>query len=314
MIHKNKTSNSNFFGCSVYVKLLIFACFLFNSLLLKAQEDSDLFLLESKKNLFGFTIYTETAKKISKGEAYDNQPSFINKSQLVFTSKDPAGNFDVILYNLATDKYTNMTRTPELDEFSPKLTSCGQYISTVRVERDSSQRIWLYPINFGEPELLYDDIEPVGYYGWHGETAALLLVDSPNRLVYPYSREEIFEIAKNPGRCIGERPGTNQIVYVDKNSNIISNGKVTYELKAFDVKSRQTKTIGITLAGAEDFVWIDKNNLLMARDKTIYLKNISKGTGWEEIATLNTLEYRNISRIALSPDNKNLVITMEPSK
>ena len=52
----------------------------------------------------------------------------------------------------------------------------------------------------------------------------------------------------------------------------------------------------------------------MARDKTIYLKNISKGTGWEEIATLNTLEYRNISRIALSPDNKNLVITMEPSK
>ncbi|AEL26594.1 TolB-like translocation protein [Cyclobacterium marinum] len=314
MINKSKISSANYFRCLKFFKALLFIVFLLNSRLLKAQEDTDLFLVESKKNLFGFTIFPETAKKISKGEGYDNQPSFINKSQLVFTSKDPAGNFDVILYNLDTDKYTNMTRTQGLDEFSPKLTSCGQYISTVRVEKDSSQRIWLYPINFGEPELLYDDIEPVGYYGWHGETAALFLVGSPNRLVYPYSREEIFEIAENPGRCISQRPGTNEIVYVDKNSNIISNGREAYELKAFDVKSRQTKTIGITLAGAEDFVWIDKNNLLMARDKTIYLKNISKGTGWEEIATLNTLEYRNISRIALSPDNKNLVITMEPSK
>lgn len=82
-----------------------------------------------------FYYLPRDSKKISKGDGYDNQPSFINKSQLVFTSQDQAGNFDVILYNLATDKYTNMTRTPELDEFSPKLTSCGQYISTVRVEK-----------------------------------------------------------------------------------------------------------------------------------------------------------------------------------
>lgn len=314
MINKSKMSNPHLFRFPKYFKTLLFTAFLLNSRLLIAQEDTDLFLLECKKNLFGFTIYPETVKKISKGDGYDNQPSFINKSQLVFTSQDQAGNFDVILYNLATDKYTNMTRTPELDEFSPKLTSCGQYISTVRVEKDSSQRIWLYPINFGEPELLYDDIEPVGYYGWHGETAALFLVGSPNRLVYPYSREDIFEVAKNPGRCLSQRPGTNEIVYVDKSSNIVSNGKETYELKAFDVKSRQLKSIGIALAGAEDFVWIDKNNLLMAQENTIYLKNISKGTDWEEIATLTIPEYHNISRISLSPDNKKLVIAMEPIK
>ncbi|GAB3009893.1 hypothetical protein GCM10027284_30530 [Cyclobacterium sediminis] len=307
-------SNPHLFRFPKYLKTLLFTAFLLNSSLLIAQEDTDLFLLECKKNLFGFTIYPETVKKISKGDGYDNQPSFINKSQLVFTSQDQAGNFDVILYNLATDKYTNMTRTPELDEFSPKLTSCGQFISTVRVEKDSSQRIWLYPINFGEPELLYDDIQPVGYYGWHGETAALFLVGSPNRLVYPYSREDIFEVAKNPGRCISQRPGTNEMVYIDKSSNIVSNGKETYELKAFDVKSRQSKSIGIALAGAEDFVWIDKNNLLMARENTIYLKNISKGTDWEEMATLTIPDYHNISRISMSPDNKKLVIAMEPSK
>ncbi|EPR71850.1 hypothetical protein ADICYQ_0098 [Cyclobacterium qasimii M12-11B] len=294
--------------------LLLATIFFFTLTYAHAQKSSDLFLIQAKKGLFGFTIFSETAKKITSGKYYDNQPTFINKSQLAFTSQDESGNFDIIMYNLSNDKFTNMTRTSDISEFSPDITSCGQYISTVTVEKDSSQRLWLYPINFGEPELLYDDIKPVGYYGWHGETAALFLLGTPNRLVYPYSREDIFEVAQNPGRCIKRRPGTDEIVYLDKGSNIVSDGKEVFELKAFDIKNRQSATIGTALGNAEDFFWLDKNNLIMARDNSIYLKNISKGTDWEEIATLNIPGYKNISRITLSPDNKNLVIAMEPSK
>lgn len=277
----------------------------------KAQKSSDLFIIKTKKSVFGFTIYPESFKKITKGKYYDKQPNFINKNQLVFTSADKSGNFDIIMYNINSQKFTNMTRTPNLGEFSPSLTNCGQYISAVRVEKDSVQRLWLYPINFGEPELLYDDIQPVGYYGWMEDTAALYVIGTPNKLVYPYSREDIHEIAQNTGRCIKSRPGTDEIAYLDKGANIVSDGRETYELKAFDVKSRKTTTLGLALGNAEDFYWLDKNNILMARENSIFLKNISKGTDWKKIATLNIPEYKNISRIALSPDNKHLVITME---
>ena len=50
----------------------------------KAQESSDLFIIKTKKSAFGFTIYPESLKKITKGKYYDNQPTFINKNQLVF--------------------------------------------------------------------------------------------------------------------------------------------------------------------------------------------------------------------------------------
>tara|TARA_R110002124_G_scaffold287193_2_gene471161 strand:+ start:27157 stop:28086 length:930 start_codon:yes stop_codon:yes gene_type:complete len=278
-----------------------------------AQESTDLFLIQAKKSLFGFKIFPETVKKITRGNNYDNQPTFINKSQFVFTSQAESGYTDIIMYNLVNGKFINMTRTSDISEYSPDITSCGQYISAVTVEKDSTQRLWLYPINLGEPELLYDDIKPVGYYGWHGETAALFQLGTPNRLVYPYSREDIFEVAQNPGRCIKSRPGTDEIVYLDKNTNIISDGKEVFELKGYNVNSRQSERIGTALGNAEDFCWLDKNNLIMARDNSIYLKNISKGTDWEEIAFINMPGYQNISRIALSPDNKNLVIAMEPA-
>jgi hypothetical protein len=279
-----------------------------------AQESTDLFLVDSKNNIFGFTVFPEKTIKITEGRAFDNQPTFINKSQLVFSSEDKSGNFDIILYNLVNGKFTNMTRTPDISEFSPDLTSCGQYISAVTVEKDATRRLWLYPVNFGEPEVLYDDIHPVGYYGWHEETASLFLLGTPNRLVYPYSRNDIFEITENPGRCIKKRPGTDEIAYLNKGVNIVKDGMDVFELNTFNVKSRSSKTLGLALGNAVDFCWVDKNNLLMAREDSLYLRNIKKGTGWEKIATFNIPGYKNISRVALSPDKKHLVIAMKESK
>jgi hypothetical protein len=99
-----------------------------------AQESTDLFLVESKKNIFGFTVFPEKISKITEGKAYDNQPNFINKDQLVFSSEDKSGNFDIIMYNLSSAKFTNMTRTTDVSEYYPALTSCGQYISAVSLE------------------------------------------------------------------------------------------------------------------------------------------------------------------------------------
>lgn len=291
------------------------ACFLtlvfFSSITAPAQEASDLFLVDAKNNILGFAVFSNSARQITDSEWYDNQPRFINDQQLVFASEDQSGNVDAILYTWEKAQFANMTRTPEKSEFSPDLTSCGQYISAVTVEEDSSQRIWLYPINGGEPELLYDDIAPVGYYGWLGETAALFVIGEPNRLVFPYGRDDVYTISENPGRSIQYRPGTKEIVFLDKNTNIVVDGKVTFELKAFNSEQRETRSLGLALGGSEDFCWVDKNKLLMARGNDLYLRKVNKGIEWEKVGTFTFPGYGSISRIAISPDSKKIVLALQ---
>src|SRR5690606_7525662 len=190
----------------------------------QAQGSFDLISLDTKKSFGTFQIIPGSAQNITNSPGYDNQPSFINKDQLVFSSQPENGANEIIMYNFVTGNFTNMTRTPDKSEFSPALTDCGQYISAVTVEEDSSQRLWLYPINMGEPELLYDDIMPVGYYAWHDNIAAMYILGSPNRLIYPYSKDEKTTLAENIGRSIQKRPKSNEITYLYAGGNVIVDG------------------------------------------------------------------------------------------
>lgn len=279
---------------------------------LSAQESYDLILIETQHRPWDFSIVPGSAKKLTNREGYDNQPHFINNQQIVFTSKAKSGSSDIIMYNFETDKFTNMSRTDNKSEYSPALTSCGQYISAVTIEEDgTTQRLWLYPVNMGEPELLYDDIQPVGYYGWLEETAALFVLDDTNKLVFPYSKDDIHKIAENPGRCIQQRPKTKEITFLDKGNNIVVDGKPAYELKSFHVEERRVASLGLGLSESEDFCWLDKNRLLMASGKDLYMRNVRKSIYWEKIASVSLPGYGDISRLSLSPKKDKLVLVME---
>ncbi|GAB4107730.1 hypothetical protein GCM10028791_01770 [Echinicola sediminis] len=276
-----------------------------------AQENCDLISLETKNFLGNYSIVPGSAKKLTDRAGYDNQPYFINNQQLAFSSIDEKGNSEIILYSFDKSSFTNMTRTESKSEFSPKLTDCGQYISAVTVEEDSSQRLWLYPINFGEPELLYDDIAPVGYYDWYNDIAAMYLLGEPNQLVYPYSRENVMTLAENIGRNVQKRPKTAEITFLDKGSSVVLNGKSTHEIKFYDVEENITGNYGTSLGESEDFVWIDKNTLLIAQGQGLFVKKVNKSREWEKIATVSMPGYGNISRLAVSPKGDKLVLVME---
>src|SRR5690606_4344383 len=158
-----------------------------------------------------------------------------------------------IMYNFESGNFTNLTKTPDKSEFSPSLTDCGLYVSAVTIEEDSAQRLWLYPINMGEPELLYDDIMPVGYYDWHNNIAAMQVLGTPNELVYPYSKEEVVTLAENVRRSINKRPKTSQITYLNIGSNVVVDGRKAFELMAYDLKDRSSEDQGEALEESQDF-------------------------------------------------------------
>ncbi|WP_291781259.1 hypothetical protein [Cecembia sp.] len=294
----------------MYSKILsAFIVLTLNINCLYAQVNTDLIVLDVKVSGSKIGVYSRTAKPITNREAYDNQPAFINEKQLAFSAADDKGNHDIIIYNFESEKFTNLTKTPNTSEFSPSLTDCGLYVSAVTVEEDGKQRLWLYPTNFGEPELLYDDIEPVGYYDWYDNKAAMFVLGNPNTLVYPYSKEEVLTIDENVGRSIKRKPKSSIITYIDKNNPVEEDGAITYQILGFDIEKRTHHQFGFTIPGAEDFIWLNKNLLLMAHGNQFYYRK-ARDEEWIVEGNVQLQSHEGISRMAYSPKLKKLVVVM----
>ncbi|MCH7396887.1 hypothetical protein MM236_02765 [Belliella sp. DSM 107340] len=249
-------------------------------------------------------------RKITDRKGYDNQPSFINDKQLAFSSADDKGNFDIIIYNFENSKFTNLTKTPNQNEYSPRITDCGLYVSAITVEEDGKQRLWLYPINFGEPELLYDDILPVGYYDWYDNKAAMFVLGSPNTLVYPYSKEEIVTINSNIGRTIRLRPKSSEMSYVEKNISLDQKSSNSFQINGFDLEKRESLSFGNTLDENEDFIWIDKNYLLTSKGNELFVRKFND-PNWRKIGNVEIGGYGKITRLDYSKKLGKIVVVLD---
>jgi hypothetical protein len=292
------------------IKSLIPLSFFFLPSLAFTQQATDLIAVDVKVSGSKLNVIQGTELLITDRPLYDNQPAFINEIQMAFSAADEKGNHDIIIYNFESGKFTNLTKTADLNEFSPSLTDCGLYVSAVTVEEDGKQRLWLYPTNFGEPELLYDDIEPVGYYDWYDNKAAMFVLGQPNKLVYPYSKSEVLTISENVGRSVKKRPKTSIITYVDKNDYKEIAGEKAFAIMGFDLENRKHIEYGYTIAGSEDFIWLNKNLILMGKDDDLYIKKPNENT-WRKAGEVNFPGYKNISRMAYSDKLKKLVVVME---
>jgi len=278
-----------------------------------SQQSFDLVVVETTGKGGSLKILPQTNYLLTDRPEYDNQPNFINEHQLVFSAADQKGNHDIIVYNFNSKKFTNLTKTPDVNEFSPALTDCGLYVSAVVMEQDKKQRLWLYPINFGEPELLYNDIEPVGYYDWYDNKAAMFVLGSPNKLVYARGKNDLLEIDSNIARSVKNRPKTGQITYLSNQEKLKIDDLEALQLKSFDLVTSTAENLGYGLEGSQDFIWLNKNYLLMARGNSIYRRKTSEKT-WELVVTIPIQTHHNISRMAYSADLNLLVLTMERKK
>ncbi len=289
--------------------LFLFGFTLFSGSVL-AQGSFDLLVVETSGKAGNLKILPETVYKLTDRQEYDNQPNFINEYQMVFSAADENGNFDIIVYNFDSKKFTNMSRTSDRNENSPKITDCGMYISAVVSEPDKKQRIWLYPVNFEPAELLYDDIEPVGYYDWYDNKAAMFVLGEPNSLVYARGRNDLIDIDTEVARSIIKRPKTSEITYLSSSDYRSVGDEKALSLKSYDIESGERAEYSFGLPGTVDFIWLDKNHLLMAQGNNIYKRKYTE-IDWELIGTIESDTHKNISRMAYSEDLNVLVVAME---
>ena len=243
-------------------------------------------------------------RNITNREGYDNQPAFTDGGQAVlFTSIRENNQADIYKYNISPGSSIKITDTKE-SEYSPTVTPDGKHISVIRVEADSTQRLWKFPLSGGTPALVLEKIKPVGYHVWvDGGAVLVFILGTPNTLQLVDLKSEKAEvISENVGRSLHRRPGQQKFTFVHKLS------EKEWVIKEVDPSTRKVESIIKTLAGSEDYVWTPEGMLLMASGTKLFKWDPKKDAGWEEVSDFSGAGLKSITRLAVSPKGDRLAM------
>jgi len=256
------------------------------------QVTDELFVFSNPKFLTGF----------NKG-GYNNQPSFVSNNEIYLTVNSPetAEQTDIYSLNLTTNTRTRVTNTVE-SEYSPTLLPSGYEFSAVRVEADGlqTQRLWKFPMDrSGKGEPVFYNIKDVGYHYWIDRTnVAMFIVGQPHMLVIGNTRSEaVNQIMPNIGRCFQEMPNGN-LAFIHKIADDF------WQIRELNPLTKKSDAVVTTIKGCEDFIVRPDGTILMGNGSKLYKFNRAIDKNWIEIADFSYYNINNISRMAVSRDNK----------
>ena len=246
---------------------------------------------------------------ITARPGYDNQPAFTPDGRaILFTSIRDDGQADIYRYDIAARQVRRVTSTPE-SEYSATVMPGGARMSVIRVEADSTQRLWSFDLDGGDPKIVLPAIKPVGYHAWADSTTlALFVLGSPATLqVADVRTGRVRQIAGGIGRSLNRIPNDGRISFVHKGS------PDDWWIRRLDVRTDSMTPLIRTLPGSEDHAWLPDGSLLMARADSLFRWSPAGAQGsrreaaqaradaWELVATFTEPALRRISRLAVSP-------------
>jgi hypothetical protein len=234
---------------------------------------------------------------ITDRPGYDNQPSFTgDEGGIFFTSVRDDAQADIYRYDVGSKRTTRITSTAPESEYSATSIEGGRAISVVRVERDSTQRLWRFPLDGGTPNVILERVRPVGYHAWADDhTLALFVLGSPNTLQLADTRTGKSDtIATNIGRSLHRIPGTNRVSFVRK----VAPGE--WWIESLDPPTRETTRLIRLPEGVEDYAWLPSGSILCGRDSKLLWWSGKAGDDWREVADLTRAGVKGITRLAIS--------------
>jgi dipeptidyl aminopeptidase/acylaminoacyl peptidase len=262
---------------------------------LTAAPSSDIFWAPLERTDDGLSV--GNPRRVTDRPGYDNQPSFGRDGRtLLYTSIREQGQADIWSYDIERGTHHRLTRTPE-SEYSPTQAPDERGISVVRVEMDSTQRLWRIGMSGGHPRLVLPEVKPVGYHAWISpDTLALFVLgDPPTLRIASVRTGEAIAAVEGIGRALHRVPGRHAVAYVDRRDP--RDGWI----RELDLKSGEFATLAPSLPGSEDFAWAPDGSLLMAAATTLYRWVPGRSQRWEPVADLAAERAGAVTRIAVSP-------------
>ncbi len=246
-------------------------------------------------------------RNLTDREGYDNQPAFLlDGSGLLYTSiRDDQA--DIYRYDFAADTAAAVTSTPE-SEYSPTPIDGGRGMSVVRVEADGRQRLWRFALTATKTpgvELLLEEAEPVGYHAW-GEQGALLLfvLGEPHTLQWWVPGADPTIVAESIGRSLHRIPGSQRFSFVQQSED-------GNQLSSFDPATGQVEVLIGTRPEREDHAWDREGRAWMSDGSRLYRYCPACGGGWRRMVDFGNQGLGAITRLAFSPDGRQLALVVE---
>lgn len=276
------------------------------SQLIFSQSNTEVFLFDLNQS--DGTFQLSNFKNISDNEGYDNQPSFLDDSTILFAGTRN-GQTDIAKYSITYDSRIWINHT-DGSEYSPLLIPNQQAVSSIRLEKDGTQKLYRYRLKNGESDILVDDII-IGYHAWYDDHLLVSSVLEDNGLslyLTDYNKKENYKIEANIGRSLHKIPNTELVSYISKQDS------TAWEIKSFNPINQKIKSIVTTLSQTEDMCWLPNGTILMGKEDILYSYYPNKDANWKEVASLKEFEITNITRLTVNSDASKLVIVGEGGK
>ncbi len=258
---------------------------------------TDVFLVSLSRGPAGWSVGVPA--NVSRRVGYDNQPAFAADARaLFFTRIGDDAQADIWRSDFGTGRTEPVRRTSE-SEYSAAPTRAGDALTVVRVEADSTQRLWRLPIGAGTPTVLVPDVKPVGYFTFPTDsTVAMFVLGSPATLqVATLGRAGARTYARDIGRSLHTIPGTSHVSFVQK-------GGERWFIVRLDPVSGEQDTLISTLPRREDYAWLDSATIVMGDGAKLFTHSVGSAAGdaaWKELADFGFANLSDITRLAVSP-------------
>jgi Tol biopolymer transport system component len=157
---------------------------------------------------------------IATEPGYENQPFYTpDGSAILFTANRDGKQTDIYEFDRKTRRSRQLTATRE-GEYSATITPDGKGFSVIRVEADSTQRLWRFDRDGRNPRLVLTEIKPVGYHAWvDDDQLALFVLGQPSTLQHArVSTGKAVVVAQSIGRSLHRIPNSQTVSFVHRES------------------------------------------------------------------------------------------------
>lgn len=272
-------------------------------IILFAQSNTEVFVFDLNTDHGGFQL--SNFQNISNNEGYDNQPSFMDNTTILYAGTRKRQT-DIVKYKIKSGTKTWISAT-EGGEYSPLKIPGQNAVSAIRLDPDGNQRLYRYDLKTNNNESILDTLI-VGYHVWFDSNtivSSVLEADFLSLYISNLKTLQNKKIAAYVGRSLHNIPNSKLVSFISINPNGSS------QIKSLNPLNGAVKTITQTLSNVEDICWLADGSMLMTKDDAIFRLNPNGESSWVKVASLKDFGITNLTRLAVSPDGKKLAIVGE---
>jgi hypothetical protein len=268
---------------------------------LASAQGFDIYLFDMKSEF-------QLVKQVTNRVGYDNQPAFTHDSRaLLFSSDRAEGQTDLFRYQISGGELTNLTKTPNENEYSPQAWGADHF-SYVLQEGVPYQHLWQRDWKGGKAQRVLTSYVPVGYYArndvgvlFWGRYAYSLFFEAAGSNVGPGAGESLFVI-NQAGRSLHPIPGSDDFSFVHKQSDW------SWVIKILDPASRAITPLVSISSSNEDYCWTPDALMLTADGTKILRFKPGEDEQWQALTELSAPGLNVGGRCAVSPDGRYLAL------